>query len=196
MYWFCQSQLNCGLSVNNSRWKKRFCFPSIHPNIKMQVPLFFVGWIVPVSNAVMHMLPPLLFSLHLARWHMCCPFLIVNRCRVPFLQFKVVSFWSLYWMWHFWKSSLHRVLWAYNQYLPIVILNENYPVVSPTLFLSSTPVIFLSLFLTCIHFPIVPSVLPFSLILFLCLPTPAIHYCSLCHIPGGSLSSSIPLGEG
>lgn len=53
---------------------------------------------------------------------------------------------------------------------------------------------FLSLLPASIHSSIIPAVLPPSLILFHFLPSPAIHYRSLWHLPGSSLSSSIPLG--
>lgn len=86
--------------------------------------------------------------------------------------------------------SFLAFLWAHIQRLRTVIWKE--PDLSCFLIYTC---VFLSFFPTSINFPIIPPVLPFSLILLPFLLSPAIHYRSVWRVPGGSLPSSTPLGE-
>lgn len=153
-------------------------------------PLVYLNWITPWVKTVMHM--RYIISAFTAFTSFIHKKLFLWT-DVPFLQVKSDSYWSLYWIWHIKKAIFTGFLWAkpaplnshfrrwpYCQHCSILIYTCVFHCLSPT----------------SIHFPIIPSVLPFPAIFpFLYFPPlPFITVLCWC-VHGGRVSSSILLGE-
>lgn len=156
-----------------------FIFVGLHPVSGEKTDTYctcYLYWFLTPFSHVAHMLPR-------------------SFCRAPFQELKRTLFEAYIGCDTFGNALFTEFLWAHNQHLRSAIFKRAWPYCQPLTIIIDTcvfpfifpPHLFIPpLFHLSSHF--LSSSSP-------SLPSPAIHYCSLWRVPGGSLSSSIPLGE-